>query len=795
MNVSARTSSLVPGAIGLVLAWCCAPAVAQQAPAARSNVLDEVLVTARRREESLQTVPLAVTAMKTEQLEQRGVENMVNLNILVPNVLIEGSFLSGVNGGSLRARGILGVLIYVDGVPQEGTGVGTLLDVVDLERVEVLRGPQGTLFGRNAIGGAIQYITALPKDKFGGSMKATVGSFNRVDLVGSVDVPISDTLLTKVSVAKQTRGGYVDSTTIAGYSYGSQDDTTVRLQGLWRPNDTFSARLIGEYLKSQSNGAASILFGVSPCLTNPPPLGVFQCPNSTGLYGAIGQPFTAQEQYAQSKEWKTSMDWTGPGSGNEKYAVTADLNWKLSEDWALRSITGYRNMETYSYSDNDATNKDLFQVWLYNQIESTSEELQLLFSGTRFTGTVGAFYQNNRNSVNPSRYQESDLQAGAALAAVNAYCASAGCPPYAGGYFSSPNDPSVTATKQWALFSEWTYHITDKLSATAGLRYTDVKVDANNYVSGDPHFLGLTNNGGNIWDAYGRPCCDPYYVYRHGVLKVGGSTSAKNTATTPRVSVQYQFTPDIMAYATYAEGFNAGGVNTLSIPSIGVQFTEYKPETLKNYEVGMRADLFDKRLRMNLTLFKGTWSNVQITEDVKEKYGLATQINEITNAGEAKIQGVELEGVVRVTDAFSIDYAYGHLKTEYTKVGTSDIQIGTPFVNSPANSYSLGLQYDLPVKGGGDVNFRTDYGWKDKYVFARYNFIPQDALFWQKSYGLLGGRVTYTSASGMWSTALYGSNLTNEFYSVGGFVIPGNNLVTGSYGRPREGGVTFNVNF
>jgi len=210
---------LLPPALTMAIA--APPAFSQGVQA-----LEEIVVTARRREENLQEVPVAITAFSAEELELRSIENVEDLQVLLPNVDIRGNGTSGGNQGNMAIRGIPGVARYIDGIALSGNQ-GSLENVVELERIEVLRGPQGTYFGKNAIGGAIQYVTQKPQEEFGARIKATLGEFNRTDIVANVDIPLSDTVLTKVTAASLNRDGYVDSVTI-DESYGEIDNTIVR---------------------------------------------------------------------------------------------------------------------------------------------------------------------------------------------------------------------------------------------------------------------------------------------------------------------------------------------------------------------------------------------------------------------------------------------------------------------------------------------------------------------------------------------------------------------------------------
>jgi iron complex outermembrane receptor protein len=259
-------------------------------------------------------------------------------------------------------------------------------------------------------------------------------------------------------------------------------------------------------------------------------------------------------------------------------------------------------------------------------------------------------------------------------------------------------------------------------------------------------------------------------------------------ATTPRIALQYQFSDSIMGYASYSEGFNAGGVNPRfepTLPNNGI--LPYEGEVLGNFEIGVRSDLLDGRLRLNATYFNGTWEDIQVAEV------LVISTTTTTNAGEAEISGLEVEGEFRATDNFAVNFAFGTLDTAYTDVGqATTISVNSRFPFAPESSYSLGLQWDNALRNGGSVTTRLDYGWMDDFeTFRDDRFISFGGA--NDAYGLASGRVTYTPAEGNWDVSFFGTNLTNEFYRMGGFNAILAGVDQGYVGRPREVGMTLSL--
>ncbi len=377
--------------------WPTSGAQAQVAEA--SAILEEVVVTARRREENLQTVPISVMAFTAEDLEVRGIDNILRLNVLVPNVSINGGAIFDVTSSEILIRGIPGVTVYQDGFLQGSaggaTGVGLLRNVVELERVEILRGPQGTLFGKNSSGGAIQYVTTQPAEEFGARIKTTLGSFNRLDVVANVDLPLSDTFLAKVTGASLTRDGHVESTTIQR-DYGDVNNQILRADGLWTPNDNVRARFIGEYSGSNTNGQARVVDAIAAPFFAGDPIppqfsGNPNRDNSPGAYARVGLPYT-QATHAFPGEYKTASNYSGEGNELNTYSFLADIEWDISDSLTLKSITGWREYDYHTYVDVDSSEYNMFELYFYRERELFTQEFQLLGSGERLNWTAGVYY-------------------------------------------------------------------------------------------------------------------------------------------------------------------------------------------------------------------------------------------------------------------------------------------------------------------------------------------------------------------------------------------------------------------
>ncbi len=750
MSHIGRVSAL-SAAIATLFGAYSAPVLAQEG----AGLIEEIVVTARRREENLQEVPIAISALNTEDIAVRNIDNTESLNVLIPNVDIRGGSIA--TSSSFAVRGIPGVARYMDGVVMSG-GIGGLESIVELERVEVLRGPQGTYFGKNALGGAIQYITQKPQDEFGARIKARLGDFDRADITANVDIPLSDTVKTKITAAQIYRGGYVQSVT-ANEKYGEQDNQIVRGQLQWEPSDNFTALFTAQVSRTDQNMQASVLWDAVDQEDRPinPANGRPWGRNLPSEYERIGIEFS-DEKYAFGlrDEWKTAANYQGPGILLDVDSFTTDLLWDINDSLTFRLLLNEREIERGNMLDRDGTEWHAFEDWLYNIQDENSQELQLLGSGDRFNWVVGVYF--DEVDVNNLRifWQAYEVR-------------ERGVPPLL----------SRIVREDTAVFAEFSYDLTDALTLTVGARSSEEDFQSETFRSRVPK---------------GPPQTPSFELFNRDIRLVQGvplRQQAQFDEVTPRVALQYQFTDTIMAYASYAEGFEGGGVNARfdpTLPNNGI--LSYGSSLLANYEIGLRSDLAGGRLRLNVTYFDGTWEDIQIGEVLTP--GTTTT----TNAGEAAISGLEVEGILRTGGPFSLNFAIGLLDTAYTDVGkaTTTLALDSSFPYAPDTSYSVGLQWNNDLSTGASILARLDYGWIDDHETfrdKRFHFSRNGG----KAYGLLSGRLQYTASSGQWSAALYGRNLTNEYFREGGFNAILAGVDQGYVGRPREVGVELTMDF
>lgn len=484
-------------------------AVAQDDGADR--LLDEITVTARRREENLQDVPAAVTAFSGQDLALRGASDITEIAQQTPSVTLEPSratnstltaFIRGIGQQDPLAGFEQGVALYVDDIyiarPQ-----GALLDIYDVERVEVLRGPQGTLYGRNAVGGAIKYVTRRLGDEPAFRAKASLGTYSQGDLVLTGSTPVSDTFRIGATLASLNRDGYGDNLTTGDEHY-DKDILAYRISAEFEPNDNVLVRLAYDKTEDDSNPVAGYRVAPAP---------------------VSGTPVTddVRDTYAGASQNISTAGINGNQSV-ESEGINLSIDWELNESWTLRSITANREDYTESVIDFDSLEVDDFDAPVIYDNEQTSQEFQLLFSGERMNAVAGFYYldASAANDFDVVLGQLGRVALGTELTA------------YTGG---------TVDTKAWSLFADLTYDLTDDLSVSVGGRYTEDERSADIFRA---QYLG--------------PGGSPFFGNDTAIqIAVQSDYEAKRTYDdfTPRINFAYSLNDDANVYAGYSQGFKA----------------------------------------------------------------------------------------------------------------------------------------------------------------------------------------------------------------------------------------------
>lgn len=717
-------------AVGALPASAIAQDSAPQASEASDPALTAdgaIIVTARRRSESLTSVPIAISAFSGAELAAKGAGDITSLADEVPNVTLEPSrgtnstlsaFIRGVGQQDPVSGFEQGVGIYLDDVylnrPQ-----AAVLDIYDVERVEVLRGPQGTLYGRNTIGGAIKYVTKKIDDKAHLSLRGTYGSYDQADGVLTVSSPLTSDGVLRASgtVARLTRGGFGRNLT-TGLSNYNKD--------IWAGRGTievhatdFFARLTGDYTHDMSNprGGHREIRGQ---LTGAPVL---------------------------SNVFDTQAGLNSPRQDVKAWGWSLFMEAQPTDTLTFRSITAFRKDDSASPIDFDATASQDVDVPAYYRNKQWSQELQVLFDSGRFHALAGAYY------LYATALTQFDVRLFTTVPGLAA--------------FTGANIRTDTS----AAFVNMTYDITDQVSLEAGGRYTWDKRYAQilrqNYLGGGSPVFG----GAGV--AFGAP-------------STNFLGSAKYNKFTPRVSLNFKPNVDNTLYASFSQGFKGGGFDPRGVgvnAPAGVSqgdFLSFRPEKVNSYEVGVKTRLFDRKLSINLAGFRMDYTDVQIPGSVAcTVAGLPSFCGVVSNAGKARMQGVEAEGRLKL-GGFSLNGSLGYIDAKYLQYVTliagkpTDVAAYRKVQNTPAWTGNASASYSIPV-GSGSVDVTGGVSWKSK----TYQFEVPNPFLDQPAYALFDASIYYRAPGGRWTLGVYGKNLADKRYKTSGYTYVAGNATTG----------------
>jgi iron complex outermembrane recepter protein len=750
---------------------------------AASDQLQEIVVTAQFRRENLQQTPIAITAVNAAMLEQRNQTDISQVAAQAPNVTLQpngaafGSsmvaFIRGVGQTDFDLALEPGVGIYVDDV-YYATLTGSLLDLLDLDRVEILRGPQGTLAGKNSIGGAIKLFTQKPTGE-GGFLEAGYGSLHRVDARGAGDFTlISDKLFARVSFASKHHDGYVTRVDygcthpgsgipqmqqgdrcILGHD-GDQAFDAVRIALRWLASDSIEVNLTADATNDKSGVQANVVtkynpnsLGAATYIKAPTggPLIVKGAPATYGAqylpYGPYSQdPNHPNDPYLSYATYFSNAGSLVPGFGDDPYGPVSvppinhyndygfsnSIKWTIAQDLSLTSITAYRYYDNQFAEQTDASPVGV-QILLQRQTHSQlSEELRLSGSFEKVLDyTFGGFFMNQFGGLN----------------------ARVGLPWVAFDFIHGPD--SVYAPTRAGFFNgEW--HATDNLTVDAGVRYSH---EEKTYI-----YYRHNGDGTDI---------QPAPAYNNLVFGLNGrSATFSGNKTDYRVALDYQITPDVMAYVQTATGYKGGGVNPR--PFYPSQTLTFNPETLTAYEVGLKTNLFDRRMRLNLAAFYNNYKDIQLT--------LAScptpPLNGIqyppapcalpANVGTAHVKGVELETEIHPVAGLEFDASASWLDFKYTQINggpTTGVTLAMVTPYTPKYKASAGAQYEFRLADAGTLVPRLDVS----YQSSQFTNPINDPVWNQiDGYTVLNGKITWTDKSGNWQTSLAVTNLTDKLY-------------------------------
>jgi len=802
---------------GLVTVALAAGAAQAQSTQGVEEVLAEVVVTAQFREQNLQQTPIAITAITADMLEARSQTRIADVTAQSPNVLLQVNPAGG--GNSMRAfiRGVgqadqspavdPGVGIYVDDV-YFATVTGSVFDLLDLDRVEILRGPQGTLSGMNSLGGSVKLFSRKPTGE-GGFIEATVGDFDRRDLRASGDFTlIEDRLYARISGVSRHREGhvtrldyacvhpddpYVQSGAIPRTNFGSdckigtlggQSMNAVRGALRWFASDNVEVNFSADVTDDKSETQASVLRAtgeVIPGLS----LGYQGVPydNRFVPYGpnrgdtVINDPYVTYANFLNPGVTFTPLDPAGtPGPNNgafyakpanelQGWGLANTIDWQLTDRHSLKFITGYREYETLSGADNDGSPVHILLSQSVFTHEQVSQEVRL--NGAAFADvleyTLGGIYFDQKTVF---QTRESDP-----------FVPQGPDPENFPIFDFIQNDTTNNETQAVFLHTMW--HVTDRLNVAAGVRYTRQDKDYT--------FYRLNVDGVNPY----QPLSDPDNPLN------GRTGRFKGSNTDYRLNVDYQWTPDLMTYAQFSTGFKGGGISPR--PYFPEQILSFGPETLDAYEVGFKSRWFGRTLQLNGAFFYNDYQDYQASprqcvdehgQILPPPFGEDGLCGQYLNVADAKVRGAELELELYPIDGLSIDAAFSYLDFEFREpfIETNSVIAGASAPGIGKNKWSFGAQYEIYLGNGGTLTPRVDVSYMPGYC----GDLACSELSRNDSYELVNARVTYRSPDDEWNVALEVTNVTDELYYLNKL----NTVYASSQpGLPRQWAVTVRRNF
>ncbi len=751
--------------------------------ATQSSGLGVIVVTAERRETNLQETPLSITAIGAEELEQIGAIGLQDMQGFIPNFSIseDGAYgrsnpqfnIRGVGAGTITA-GIVTerpVGLYIDGVffPRVQ---GSLLNVLDAQSIEVLRGPQGTLFGRNTTGGAVVYRSKMPTNDTSASLSVQIGNFDARQIQGEVNIALTDTLYVRGVYADTRQDGYVQRGDI---DLGNVDDQVGRVQLRFDPSSDFTLDLSASFSQTSSNGDARVL---SEFLFNDSSGPGRHFSALSTLLTDFGEPALVENDtrlITDGYEAPSFCLWDDPNPLTfsdrcetnleaEMQVYTARARWNIDDNFSFTSISGHIKGEQVSTNDWVWTGAYIrpfefeYDVW--------SQEFQLNYDTDNLNAVAGAIYYSDSGS---EREITDEIRVVNNVLSIDDI--------RAGGSYLRRDQEYQSDAESIGVFAQATYGVTDRFDIILGGR-----------MSWDSKEVTIINRA----------------TPQDNDVRTGTNKESYSNFDW-RVAAQYQVTDEVMIYASVTDAYKAGVANDAALerpvsenPTNFIEFVP--PENARGYEVGLRSEWFDNRLRVNLTAFKTDYTDRQSRVGITDPITLEIVLNTV-NLGDVEFKGLEGEFAFAATDDLTFNASFGLI--DYELVETPDLVLS----NVPEETFTFGAVYDRDV-GPGFITGSLNYAWVGS-TFGRNNALPDATRGLRQvvnpSYGRLNGRIAFTPESENWSVAFFMQNILDEYYStsssaqtfhIGGNGTIGRQIVRNRFvGRPRSYGVELTANF
>ncbi len=768
------------------LAVAVAIALPISVPTFAAPQLEEVIVTAQKREQNLQEVPIAITAFSPAQLEAAGASTIIDIEKSTPNAQLRASrgtnstltaFIRGIGQQDPLWGFEPGVGVYLDDVyiarPQ-----GAVMDLMDLERLEILRGPQGTLYGKNTIGGAIKYITKKMTGEHSGSVKVAVGTAGQNDIKVANQIPlIEDELYFGFAVGILKRDGFgtqykdydpADQTFNRTEENYNKDVKAARASVEYSPTDSLFIRVAADALEDTSNSRCGSRFADN---TVAGPNGEFFGPRESVYDSECGM---TEEQEVLSR------------------GVSLTVQYDITDELSSKFVLANRSGSTKTFIDFDGTPLDSFDIPAFYNDEQTTAEVQINYTMDSLAIVGGLFYYD-----------------GTATGAFDALFGHFSGAILDGSAFSNGVNGEVD-TESTGAYVNVNWSFTDSLTLTAGGRYTRDEKSAlaqRFFIVTANSIPGTTSQGSAL--THGLAQYDTLVATRTDFDKNDMNDSWNEFS--PTIKLDYKLNDETLVYVSYSEGFKSGGFDMRTDAVVEPNAVEgFDPETVVTYETGLKTQLFDNRLRLNLGLFYTDYTDMQVT--VQSPAPAPSFFSStVVNAGEATIQGLELEATFQATESWTINMALGLLDAEFDTVDetvptgavngdgdpvltvinrANDNTVNGVFYeawgmqNAPDMNFQLATSYNLDIGSSGSLQFNIAYSFRDDVRM----FEATESIIDQESYDLIDASVVWKSPEESWTAILSGKNLADEEYRTGGYNFPataGEDAILGYYGDPR----------
>ena len=673
---------------------------------AQDNALEEVVVTATKRSVALQDLAGSANVLGADKLGPGGIQEVRDMQVDIPNLSLGDQFgfarvfMRGIGMTSIDIGGEGAVAFLQDGaiVPRPAA---QLMGMFDLDQVEVLRGPQGTLYGRGATAGAINMVTAKPGKELGGYLSVTAGNYSLAQFKGAIDVPMGDALSMRLAGSLDSRDGYGNNI-FTGSDINDRDASAYRATFVYDAGGPLTATLSAQYYEEDDNNYAFSYFGQSEGSSIPVPFGVpILGGNTVSMVGGGFYDINSDQE---------------PINDRDGQLINLTIDYAFNDRWSLKSITSSQSMDRFLRDDLDSTDANLFGQNNYTEeSDSFGQELILNYSSDRIDVLGGVMYF------------EEDLYGEVRVPLTNLcfLLAPAACGTPVGDFLNGGNylqdgDVDIEA---WGAYVEANYSISDKWSVIAGLRYNYEERDGTGSFIFDAISLNVPTNQRESWNDL-----------------------------TPRITLQYSPNDNMLLYATYTEAFKSGVINT------GSTSPPLDPETVDAFELGLKGQNASGTIRYSVAAFFYDYQDMQISF-VDETSTVST-----VNAAEAENSGIELEVDGSLGNGFAFDFYLTYLNAEYQEFFNGDYAngfaitdlSGNTLPNAPESTAKLGLTWEGAV-GGGTLTVRGEAYYQDDVYFTEWN--RKDA--YQSSYEQFNASVDY-SWNDQWLLSLWGRNLSDE---------------------------------